>query len=98
MNELKISLSEVSNTASQIRVYNQRLDETLNYVSKVMNDLNSIWQSDGQTTLIDRFNRFARKFVEEYETFESYAQFLDNTVSDYDSLETTINANASNFE
>ena len=98
MDQLKISLPEVSNTASQIRTYNSNLDETLSYVSKLMNELNSIWLSDGEETLLSRFQKFAQKFINESEIIENYARFLDDTVSSYDSLESTIVANASNFE
>lgn len=98
MNEIKITLSEVSSTANQIRSLNKNLDETLSYVSRLMNDLNSIWESDGEETLLQRFTHFSSRFIDESETIESYATFLDNTVSTYDSLESTITANASNFE
>ena len=95
---LKISLPEVSNTAGAIRNYNQSLDDVLSYVSKLMNELHSIWESDGEETLLQRFTHFSSRFIDESETIESYATFLDNTVSTYDSLESTITANASNFE
>lgn len=94
---LKISLAEVSTTASAIRADNAKLDDTLTYVSRLMNDLNSIWQSEGEETLLNRFNNFAHKFVNESEIIESYAHFLDETVANYDSLESTIVANAANF-
>ena len=98
MDELKISLSDVSNTATQIRNYNSKLDDTLSYVNKIMNELNSIWLSEGEETLLGRFQRFAQKFLNESEVIENYARFLDETVSSYDTLESTIVANASNFE
>lgn len=98
MNEIKITLGELSEAASQIRNYNAALDEILSNVSKAMHELNSIWQSDGEEMLLNRFDRFAGKFIDESEVIESYAKFLDSTVSDYDSLESTIVANASNFD
>lgn len=98
MNEIKITLPEVAQTAVQIRTYNASLDEILAHVSKMMNELNSIWLSEGEEMLLGRFQRFATKFVDESEVIESYARFLDNTVSDYDSLESSIVANASNFD
>lgn len=97
MEQIKITLPEVSNIAGQIRNYNANLDETLSYVSKIMNELNSIWMSDGEEMLLGRFQRFATRFIDESEVIESYAKFLDDTVSKYDSLESTIVANASNF-
>lgn len=97
MDQINISLPEVSNIASQIRSYNSSLDEILSYVNKTMNELNGVWQSDGQERLLAAFQKFSSRFVEESEVLESYASFLDATVSDYDSLESTIVANASNF-
>ena len=98
MEEIKIALSEVSHAAQQLRTYNTSLDEILAYVSRTMNDLNSIWMSDGQEMLISRFHRFASRFTDESEVIRSYADFLDNTVADYDSLESTIVANAASFD
>lgn len=94
---LKISLPEVSNTAGVIRNCNRSLDDVLSYVSKLMNDVHSIWESDGEEMLLSRFQKFSSKFINESEIIESYAKFLDDTVSNYDSLESTIVANASNF-
>ena len=96
-NNIQITLSEVSETASAIRNYNSALDDILNYVNRIMHELNSIWLSDGEEMLLSRFQRFSAKFIDESEVIESYARFLDSTVNDYDSLESTIVANASNF-
>ena len=98
MDQINITLQEVSNTAGQIRTYNARLDEILSSVNRMMNELNSIWRSEGQETLLSAFQKFSTRFIDESEVINSYADFLDNTVSDYDSLESTIVANASNFE
>ena len=97
MDQIKITMSEVAAITSQIRQYNNNLSDTLSYVSKTMNELNSAWLSEGAETILDRFNRFATRFVDESETIETYAKFLDYAVSSYDSLESTITANASNF-
>ena len=98
MDKINISLSEVATTASEIRRINANLDDTLAYVSKVMNDLNAVWISEGAQALMSKFIQFSKRFVLESETIESYANYLDFTVSTYDSLESTITANASNFE
>ena len=97
-NNIQITLSELSETASAIRNYNSALDDILNYVNRIMHELNSIWLSDGEEMLLSRFQRFSAKFIDESEVIESYARFLDSTVNDYDSLESTIVANASNFD
>lgn len=98
MDQINISLAEVSNIATQIRNYNANLDDILSYVNKQMNSINSVWQSEGEERLLQAFQKFSARFIEESEVLESYASFLDQTVSDYDSLESTIVANASNFD
>ena len=98
MDQINISLSEVSNIAAQIRSCNASLDDILSGVNRMMNEINSIWQSDGQERLLVAFQKFSTRFIEESEVLESYAGFLDATVSDYDSLESTIVANAGNFD
>ena len=98
MNNLKISLAEVSECASRIRAANQTMYELLSRMKKEMNDTNISWISEGGETIRARFNQFAARFEIEKETIESYARFLDSTVADYDSLESTIVANASNFD
>ena len=97
MEQINVSLQEVSNTASAIRSYNASISEVLNQIKKNMNDLSAYWRSEGSDTLINKFNQFSRKFVEESEVIESYAQFLDKTIATYDSLETVVVTNASNF-
>ncbi|MBQ6334785.1 MAG: pore-forming ESAT-6 family protein [Erysipelotrichaceae bacterium] len=96
-NNIRITLPELAESAAEIRNCNSQLDAILSYVSKIMNELDGIWLSDGEQMLLSRFQRFSGKFIDESEVIESYARFLDNTVTDYDSLESTIVANASNF-
>lgn len=97
MEHIKITLPEVSNLASQIRLINEEMYDVLVNAEKLMEELNGVWISDGASTIFMRFKNFTRRFTEEKETIETYARFLDHTVSSYDSLETTIEANASSF-
>ncbi len=96
-NDIRIALPELAESAVKIRSCNNDLDGILSYVSKMMNELDAVWLSDGEQMLLSRFRKFSARFVDESEVIESYARFLDNTVADYDSLESTIVANASNF-
>lgn len=97
MSNLKISLSEVSQIASELRRINANLDDILEYTRNEMKSLNNIWQSDGSEMIRQRYEYFAKKFALEKETIEAYARFLDHIVTSYDSLESTITENASNF-
>lgn len=97
-NQIRITKSEVSSTASNMRALNAQLDETLNNINHEMNELSNVWQSDGSNALIAKFRTFANRFVIESETIENYCKFLDQAVNSYDSLESTITGNANNFE
>ncbi len=97
MNELKITTAEVRNCAQQLRRLNVSLDDVLTRAKTEMRALSGVWQSDGSETIRQRFEQFSQKFVEEKETIEEYARFLDLTAESYDSLESTITDNASTF-
>lgn len=96
--QIKITMSEVSNTAMKMRSLNGQLDDVLKHISNLMNDLGSVWQSEGAETYAIKFKNFANHFVAESETIEEYCKFLDYTAQSYDSVESTITANASNME
>ncbi len=97
MDNIKISLNEVANCAQSLRLLNERMYEKLQIIKKDINDLNNSWISDGGETIRNRFNIFANRFEVQKDTIESYSKFLDLTVSSYDLMETSINANASSF-
>lgn len=98
MDQIKISLAEVSECASRIRTQNQSMYEILNEMKKEMNHLNVSWLSDSGDTIRNRFNQFSNRFETQKETIDSYARFLDMTVLSYDTLENTINSNASGIQ
>lgn len=97
-NQIKITMPEVSASASRMRTLNAELDDVLKHITNMMNDLSSVWDSEGAETIVARFRNFANRFVVESETVEDYCKFLDLTAQSYDSLESTITANASNME
>ncbi|MDO4500447.1 MAG: WXG100 family type VII secretion target [Erysipelotrichaceae bacterium] len=98
MEEIRISLPEVSSCASTIRVINASLDDTLSNISGSMRELTGVWKGTAGESIVSRFQKYATKFIDESETIEEYAKFLDYIVSTYDSIETTLTTNASNFE
>ncbi|MCM3585267.1 pore-forming ESAT-6 family protein [Mesobacillus maritimus] len=95
---IKISLNEVSATASQIRNLNQNLAARLDDMKREMNNLSSTWNSDASNTIRGNFNALQPKFENFREIVESYAKFLDQTVDSYNATETAINNNASAFK
>lgn len=97
MEEIKISLSEVTECANQIRNLGNQLYDHLQIIKKEMDSLNGAWLSESGETIRGKFNVFSNRFDQDREVIQSYAAFLDLTVASYDSLENTINANAANF-
>ena len=98
MNNLKISLAEVSECAARIRVLNQQMYDQLCEMKREMNATNATWISEAAETIRTRFNQFASRFDIQKDTIDTYARFLDMTVSSYDTLETTINSNAAGIQ
>jgi len=95
---IQISLAEVTKTASAIRTLNTALAARLDDIKKEMNSLATSWQSDASNTIRNNFNALAPRFEEYQSVVESYAKFLDMTVSSYDAAETQINNYASAFK
>ena len=98
MDQLSISLEQVSETAAVLRTLNQSMQESLAQIKRLMNETDLSWLSESGETIRTRFNQFALRFETQKEDIESYARFLDRTVTDYDTLETTLNANASGMQ
>ncbi|ADU31793.1 pore-forming ESAT-6 family protein [Evansella cellulosilytica] len=95
---IKITLGEVTKTANQIRTLNQSLSSNLEEIKKEMNTLSQTWQSDASNTIRTNFNALSPRFEEYRQVVDSYAKFLDNTVTNYNSAETAINNNANAFK
>lgn len=95
---IKISLGEVTKTAGSIKNLNQQLTLKLEDLGKEMNALQATWQSDSSDTIRNNFNALAPRFQEYREVIESYAKFLEETVNVYNTVETSINSNASAFK
>ncbi len=98
MEELKISLAEVTECASKIRNFNQMMYEQLSLMKKDINDTNASWISDAGEAIRNRFNQFSTRFETQKEQIDSYAKFLDQTVDHYNTLESTIHSNASSMQ
>ncbi|MFV0551784.1 MAG: pore-forming ESAT-6 family protein [Anaerorhabdus sp.] len=97
MDDIKISLNEVSECVGQLRNLGNQIYDHLQLIKKEMDSLNGSWISESGETIRGKFTIFSNRFDQQREVIQSYATFLDLTVSSYDSLENTTNANASNF-
>ena len=92
MSNIQISLAEVSDTAAKLRSTNQLMYDDLSAMQKEITSL------DGSEEIRNRFQLFANRFEKYRVLIDSYAKFLDTTVSSYDSLESTITGNASGIQ
>ncbi|MBR3357649.1 MAG: WXG100 family type VII secretion target [Solobacterium sp.] len=95
---IRISLDEVSQAAAAIRRLNGSIYESVTAMRREMEKLDGTWISRGSSEIRERFMLFSRRFEEQKEVIESYADFLDMTVLSYETLETTIQSNASDLQ
>lgn len=98
MDQISISLNEVSDTASRIRQLNQLMYDDLSEMRKEMNLLSGTWISEGSEEIRSRFAMFANRFDRQKTVIDEYARFLELTVSSDDSLESAITGNAAGIQ
>ncbi|MDY6063339.1 MAG: pore-forming ESAT-6 family protein [Erysipelotrichaceae bacterium] len=96
-NTINISLQEVNDLAANLRQIGNQMHENLMESKNEMNKLDGIWEAESSNTIRERFNLFSQKFDDMKNVIDSYASFLERISNSYDSLETTINLNATNF-
>ena len=95
---IRISFDEVTAAAAKIRQLNDAIYDHVKSMEREMESLDGTWVSSGSNEIRERFRLFARRFEEQKEVIESYADFLDMTVLSYDTLETVIHANAAEMQ
>lgn len=95
---ISISLAEVNAIAGTIRTLNTSLKTDLDNIKAQINGLADSWQSDSATTLQSKINGMQVHFEEYQKVIESYAKFLENTVTTYQQTEGSINSNAGAFQ
>ena len=97
MDGIKVQLSVLSDAAAALRTRNAALYDLCQQMKKHMNDLSSIWMSDGSEMIRMKFMAFSSQFDICSEVIEQYAAFLDRAVMMYDNTESAITTNASSF-
>lgn len=95
MPDISITFEEVRQKAAQIRSCNETLTQTLQEIKAAINALESEWTSDTSDTIRAKITGMQKTFDSYKGVIESYAKFLDNTVQQYESTESTLNTNAS---
>ena len=94
MADIKITFQEVRDKTAQIRSYNETLTQTLESIKSAINALEAEWTSDTSDTIRAKITGMQPKFDSYKEVIESYAKFLDTTVQQYETTESTLNTNA----
>ncbi len=97
MDNVKITIAEVQQTANLIRVQNEKLDHCLKDIHMTMKQLATYWQSPAQTTLQARFQALLPVFDNYHAIVSSYASFLDQTAMTYQNLEKQLQTGADQF-
>lgn len=95
---IQITLGELTKVAGSIRTLNGNLTACLEEIKKQMNALANDWSSESSETIRSKFNAHAAHFDEYRTVIDSYAKFLDDTVTAYDTAEISINNNANSFK
>jgi len=95
---INISLAEVSKTAATIKSLNSNLYERLQEIKREMAGLAASWQSDGSESIRANFNALEPAFENYKKVVDSYAEFLEVTVQNYNTAETAINNYANQFK
>lgn len=98
MDKLTITLADVTKTAGFIRTQNEQLTSCLQEINGYMNQLSSDWQSPAGEKIRMRFHSMLPVFDNYKSIVETYAKFLDQTVTTYQSMEAQLNANAESFQ
>lgn len=97
MDNLKITLADVTRTAGFIRAQNEQLNGSLREINGYMTQLSNDWQSPASERIRTRFHAMLPVFENYKMIVESYAKFLDQTVTTYQSMESALDAGAEGF-
>ena len=95
---IKISTQVLVDTATKVREINKNLDDKLAEINRNMNSLESSWKSDAATDIRAAMNALKPRFEQYKQVVESYAKFLNNTASNYDTTESTVQNKESAFK
>lgn len=97
MDDLYISLEQLSQSALMIRMHNKKMQECLKDISLSMNTMSSTWQSPSAQTLATRFHSLLPVFEHYDQIVESYASYLESTKQSYETLEEQLQSVANEF-
>ena len=79
MENIHISLDDVTETASRIRQLSDAMYEDLTAMKKDMNLLSGTWISAGSEEIRNRFNMLSARFEDKKDVIDSYSDSLTYT-------------------
>lgn len=94
---INITLEELTNAAANIRRQNTEMSNILQSIQAQMKNLGNTWDSEAYRTIMGNFEKLTPKFTNYSDIIESYADFLDKTVTSYQNTENTNTTNATAF-
>ena len=94
MPDIKITFADLRDKIRLLRGQNEHLDQILTETKNAINSLEADWSSDTSITIRDKITGMQPIFDDYKAVIESYAAFLDNTISQYETTESTLNTNA----
>lgn len=89
-NTITISFEDVASSSSKIKKCSKELSSIITDLEKVINDIQSGWDSQASQTFKNRFKSFVDKFDDCKASIDAYATFLDKTVEAYRAVDTKI--------
>lgn len=95
---IQVNTQVLLDTAAKVRNINDIMDDKLLQINKVMNELEASWKSDGANDIRNKINGLKPRFAQYKDVVESYCKFLDTSAQSYETTETTIQSNASQFK
>lgn len=95
---IQITLGEVSGIANTIRSLNSSMTACLDEIHSLMRASTDYYDSDDGQTIRTNFDATSAHFEEYRSVIDSYAKFLDDTVSALGSAQSSNTANADMFK
>lgn len=96
--KIEIDTNTLVTTADKVKTINDGLDSKLADINKKMNELEADWQSDAASDIRAAMNALKPRFAKYKEVVEQYEKFLRNTAQSYESTESAVQANVSEFK
>lgn len=96
--QIFVTPEELRNTSTSIEKINEDLTATLEKISNEVANLENTWESRGGDEIRSAMFAFKPKFEEYKEIIADYCKFLNDSATTYETTESTIATNASQFK